>query len=84
MRPEFLNRIDEIVLFRRLDAEQLRDIARCCWTRPPPAARPGHRVELTDAAVDWIAEPATSRSTGPARCAGSSSARSTTASLSCW
>src|SRR6185437_2717678 len=26
MRPEFLNRIDEIVLFRKLDAEQLRDI----------------------------------------------------------
>jgi ATP-dependent Clp protease ATP-binding subunit ClpC len=28
MRPEFLNRIDEVVLFRKLDAEQLRQIVR--------------------------------------------------------
>lgn len=28
MRPEFINRIDEIVLFRKLDREQLRQIVR--------------------------------------------------------
>ncbi|MEY9853953.1 ATP-dependent Clp protease ATP-binding subunit ClpC [Leifsonia sp. EB41] len=57
MRPEFLNRIDEIVLFRKLDAEQLRDIVRLLLQAT--AARLAHRFigfEVTDAAVEWIAE----------------------------
>ncbi|WP_433862479.1 ATP-dependent Clp protease ATP-binding subunit [Streptomyces sp. L7] len=57
MRPEFLNRIDEIVLFRKLDAEQLRDIVRLLLQAT--AARLAHRVigfEVTDAAVEWIAD----------------------------
>ncbi|MFE4470476.1 ATP-dependent Clp protease ATP-binding subunit [Leifsonia sp. NPDC056824] len=57
MRPEFLNRIDEIVLFRKLDAEQLRDIVRLLLQAT--AARLAHRsigFEVTEAAVTWIAE----------------------------
>jgi len=57
MRPEFLNRIDEIVLFRKLDAEQLRDIVRLLLTAT--SARLGARsigFEATDAAVEWIAD----------------------------
>jgi len=57
MRPEFLNRIDEIVLFRKLDAEQLRDIVRLLLDAT--AARLSARdiaFEATDAAVAWIAD----------------------------
>ncbi len=57
MRPEFLNRIDEIVLFRKLDTEQLRDIVRLLLQAT--AARLAHRsigFEVTEAAVAWIAE----------------------------
>ena len=57
MRPEFLNRIDEIVLFRKLDAVQLRSIVRLLLTATSArlAAR-GIGFEATDAAVEWIAE----------------------------
>ncbi|WP_308116563.1 ATP-dependent Clp protease ATP-binding subunit [Leifsonia poae] len=57
MRPEFLNRIDEIVLFRKLDEGQLRDIVRMLLgaTAARLSAR-DIRLEQTDAAVKWIAE----------------------------
>ncbi|WP_348787029.1 ATP-dependent Clp protease ATP-binding subunit [Leifsonia sp. NPDC080035] len=57
MRPEFLNRIDEIVLFRKLDAVQLRSIVRLLLnaTSARLAAR-GIRFEATDAAIQWIAD----------------------------
>jgi ATP-dependent Clp protease ATP-binding subunit ClpC len=57
MRPEFLNRIDEIVLFRKLDREQLRDIVRLLLGAT--TARLGWRevgFEATDAAVQWLAD----------------------------
>ncbi|MGO4594523.1 ATP-dependent Clp protease ATP-binding subunit [Leifsonia sp. 2TAF2] len=57
MRPEFLNRIDEIVLFRKLDAEQLRDIVRLLLNAT--ASRLATRdiaFEVTDAAVAWVAD----------------------------
>jgi ATP-dependent Clp protease ATP-binding subunit ClpC len=57
MRPEFLNRIDEVVLFRKLDAEQLRQIVRLLLgqTEHRLAAQ---EIELvvSDEAIDWIAE----------------------------
>jgi ATP-dependent Clp protease ATP-binding subunit ClpC len=57
MRPEFLNRIDEIVLFRKLDKEQLRRIVRLMLgaTRARLAGREVS-IEVTDAAVDLLAE----------------------------
>ncbi|MEZ3159520.1 ATP-dependent Clp protease ATP-binding subunit [Microbacterium sp. BWT-B31] len=57
MRPEFLNRIDEIVLFRKLDREQLREIVRLMLGAT--AARLARRevtIEVTDAATEWLAE----------------------------
>ena len=57
-RPEFLNRIDEIIVFQRLDAEQLRRITELLLERDPRApARAGHRASRSPtAAVDWLAE----------------------------
>ncbi|MGZ3118681.1 ATP-dependent Clp protease ATP-binding subunit [Streptomyces sp. H62] len=56
-RPEFLNRIDEIVVFRQLSGEQLRQITSLLLeqTRRMVHAQ-GVTVEFTDAAVDWIAQ----------------------------
>ncbi|MEU7500285.1 ATP-dependent Clp protease ATP-binding subunit [Streptomyces griseofuscus] len=56
-RPEFLNRIDEIVVFRQLTTEQLRQITDLLLesTRRLLDGQ-GVAVEFTDAAVDWIAE----------------------------
>ena len=56
-RPEFLNRIDEIVVFRQLTTGQLRQITDLLLesTRRLLDGQ-GVAVEFTDAAVDWIAE----------------------------
>ena len=56
-RPEFLNRIDEIVTFGRLQPEQLRSITRMLLeqTRERLSAQ-DVAVEFTDDAVAWIAE----------------------------
>ncbi|GAB3559596.1 ATP-dependent Clp protease ATP-binding subunit [Spelaeicoccus albus] len=57
MRPEFINRIDEIVLFSKLDKAQLREIVRLqlqLTERRLHAQGFGLRVD--DSAVDWIAE----------------------------
>jgi ATP-dependent Clp protease ATP-binding subunit ClpC len=57
MRPEFLNRIDDIVMFRKLEKEQLRDIVRLLLERTSKrlAAREVS-LEVTDAAIDRLAE----------------------------
>ncbi|MGW7276823.1 ATP-dependent Clp protease ATP-binding subunit [Streptomyces sp. NPDC054844] len=56
-RPEFLNRIDEIVVFRQLSGEQLRQITSLLLeqTRRMVHAQ-GITADFTDAAVDWLAE----------------------------
>ncbi|MFH9657645.1 ATP-dependent Clp protease ATP-binding subunit [Streptomyces sp. NPDC017248] len=56
-RPEFLNRIDEIVVFRQLTGDQLRRITALLLedTRRLLDGQ-GVGVEFTDAAVDWLAE----------------------------
>ncbi|MDY7527353.1 ATP-dependent Clp protease ATP-binding subunit [Cryobacterium sp. 10C2] len=56
MRPEFLNRLDEIVLFRKLDAPQLHDIVRMllAGTRTRLAAQ-GFALTVSEDAIDWIA-----------------------------
>jgi ATP-dependent Clp protease ATP-binding subunit ClpC len=54
-RPEFLNRIDEIVVFRQLTAEQLRLITDLLLERTRRLLHAqGISVEFTDAAVDWL------------------------------
>ncbi|MFK4105424.1 ATP-dependent Clp protease ATP-binding subunit [Streptomyces sp. NPDC019531] len=56
-RPEFLNRIDEVVVFRQLTGEQLREITKLLLesTRRLLQAQ-GVTVTFTDSAVDWLAE----------------------------
>jgi ATP-dependent Clp protease ATP-binding subunit ClpC len=56
-RPEFLNRIDEIVVFQQLESEQLQQITRLLLdeTRRRLSAQ-DIAVTFTDEAVAWIAE----------------------------
>ncbi|MET0886798.1 MAG: ATP-dependent Clp protease ATP-binding subunit, partial [Mycetocola sp.] len=56
MRPEFLNRIDEVVLFRKLDQSQLHDIVRLLLERTASRlTAQGVEFSVSDEAVDWIA-----------------------------
>jgi ATP-dependent Clp protease ATP-binding subunit ClpC len=56
-RPEFLNRIDEVVIFRELDQAELRQITMLLLeeTRRRLHAQ-NVQVDFAPAAVDWIAE----------------------------
>ncbi|HET6530825.1 MAG TPA: ATP-dependent Clp protease ATP-binding subunit [Actinoplanes sp.] len=57
LRPEFINRIDEIIVFRQLEIGQLRQITEMLLeeTRRRLHAQ-DVRIEVTPAAVDWLAE----------------------------
>ncbi|MEV0848674.1 ATP-dependent Clp protease ATP-binding subunit [Streptomyces sp. NPDC049954] len=56
-RPEFLNRIDEIVIFRQLDDRQLRQITDMMLDETRRGLRSQDvDVTFTPAAVDWIAQ----------------------------
>ncbi|MEV7890832.1 ATP-dependent Clp protease ATP-binding subunit [Streptomyces sp. NPDC002817] len=56
-RPEFLNRIDEIVVFRQLTQEQLRRITNLLLDRTRRMLHAqGITVDFTDTAVDWLAQ----------------------------
>jgi ATP-dependent Clp protease ATP-binding subunit ClpC len=56
-RPEFLNRIDEIIVFERLTAEQLREVVRkMLRDLSARLAERGITFELSDAAADWLVE----------------------------
>jgi ATP-dependent Clp protease ATP-binding subunit ClpC len=56
LRPEFINRIDEIIIFRQLETEQLRRITELMLgeTRRRLHAQ-DVTIEITTAAVDWLA-----------------------------
>ncbi|RRQ27450.1 ATP-dependent Clp protease ATP-binding subunit [Rhodococcus sp. Eu-32] len=56
MRPEFLNRIDEIVVFRKLDTDQLHRITDLMLeeSRERLSAK-GIEITFSDSAVDWLA-----------------------------
>ena len=56
-RPEFLNRIDEIIVFRQLDqTAAAADHRAAAGGDPAPAARQDVTVEFTPSRVDWLAE----------------------------
>ncbi|MEU6682356.1 ATP-dependent Clp protease ATP-binding subunit [Streptomyces sp. NPDC046832] len=56
-RPEFLNRIDEIVVFRQLTTEELRRITNLLLDRTRSLVRDkGVTVTFTDRAVEWLAD----------------------------
>ncbi len=57
LRPEFINRIDEIIIFRALTKEQIADIANLLLDRTKRRLRAQDiEVEFTEAAVEFIAE----------------------------
>ncbi|HEY4413141.1 MAG TPA: AAA family ATPase, partial [Gaiellaceae bacterium] len=56
-RPEFINRIDEIIIFRSLTTEQIADITRLLLDRLARRLRAQHiEVEFTEEAVAFLAE----------------------------
>jgi ATP-dependent Clp protease ATP-binding subunit ClpC len=57
LRPEFINRIDEIIVFRQLETDQLRKITEMMLeeTRRRLHAQ-DVTIELTTAAIDWLAD----------------------------
>ena len=56
-RPEFINRIDEIIVFQALTKEQLKQITRLMLDRVARRLRAQHiEVEFTDEAVEHLAE----------------------------
>ncbi|OII13984.1 ATP-dependent Clp protease ATP-binding subunit [Curtobacterium sp. MCBA15_008] len=57
MRPEFINRIDDIVLFRKLDPSQLHAIVSLLLQDTTlRLMAQGMELSVSDAAVDWLAE----------------------------
>lgn len=57
LRPEFVNRVDEIVMFRPLTIEQVRDIVRMQFGRVAQMLEEkGIAGELTERAAEWLAE----------------------------
>ncbi|MEV6793279.1 ATP-dependent Clp protease ATP-binding subunit [Streptomyces sp. NPDC051320] len=56
-RPEFLNRLDEVIVFRRLTEDQLREITRLLLegTRRRLHAQ-NVTIDFDPQAIDWIAE----------------------------
>ncbi|WP_410557277.1 ATP-dependent Clp protease ATP-binding subunit [Actinomadura fulvescens] len=57
LRPELLNRIDEVIIFTRLDRDQLREIVDLLLARTRQRlAGQDVAMEVTDEAKDWLAE----------------------------
>src|SRR3954449_5279494 len=55
-RPEFINRIDEIIVFRALDDQQLTEITRLLLDKLARRLRAQHiEVEFTEGAVELLA-----------------------------
>jgi ATP-dependent Clp protease ATP-binding subunit ClpC len=56
-RPEFLNRIDEVVLFRALDRAELRSITQLMLAQTAQRLEAqGITLQVSDAALGWLAD----------------------------
>ena len=56
MRPEFLNRIDEIITFQQLSEQEIAQVVRLQLNRVQQMLEPqGIRLEATDHAIKWLA-----------------------------
>ena len=56
MRPEFLNRIDEIITFQQLSEQEIEQVVRLQLGRVQKMLEPqGFRLEVSDHAVRWLA-----------------------------
>ena len=57
MRPEFLNRIDEIITFTPLRKDEIAQVVRLQLSRVQKMLEPqGFTLEVTPQAVDWLAQ----------------------------
>ena len=57
MRPEFLNRIDEIITFQQLTQQQIADVVRLQMKKVTDMLEPqGIRLECTPQAIDYLAK----------------------------
>ena len=56
MRPEFLNRIDEIITFQQLSEDEIAQVVRLQLARVEKMLEPqGFKLEVTDHAIKWLA-----------------------------
>ena len=56
MRPEFLNRIDEIITFQQLTEEEIAQVVRLQINRVQKMLEPqGFHLEVTEHAIHWLA-----------------------------
>ena len=57
IRPEFLNRIDELIMFTPLNREELRDIVKLQFRNLQETLKEmGIQIEATEDALDWLAQ----------------------------
>ncbi|GGC71144.1 chaperone protein ClpB [Pedobacter quisquiliarum] len=57
IRPEFLNRIDELIMFTPLNREEIRGIVTLQFRHVQETLKDmGVEIEATDEALDWLAE----------------------------
>ncbi|WP_184542942.1 ATP-dependent chaperone ClpB [Mucilaginibacter sp. FT3.2] len=57
IRPEFLNRIDEIIMFTPLSRSEIHDIVKLQFAQVQQTlAEMGISMEATDEALDWLAQ----------------------------
>ena len=57
IRPEFLNRVDEIVMFTPLTRDEVRDIVKLqIGSVAKMLAQNGVKLYVSERAVDWLAE----------------------------
>lgn len=57
IRPEFLNRVDEIIMFAPLTRDEIKDIVKIQITQiTNMLLNNGIALSVTDAAIDWLAQ----------------------------
>jgi ATP-dependent Clp protease ATP-binding subunit ClpB len=57
IRPEFLNRVDEIIMFTPLNRDQIKQIVLLQFERiKQMLAQNGVSIDITDSAVEWITD----------------------------
>jgi ATP-dependent Clp protease ATP-binding subunit ClpB len=57
IRPEFLNRIDEVIMFEPLSREHIHEIVKIQMTSITKQLKEsGFEIEITEDAIDWLAQ----------------------------
>jgi ATP-dependent Clp protease ATP-binding subunit ClpB len=57
LKPEFLNRVDEIVLFKPLTISQIKDIVKIQITNISKILENNNlKLEVSDSAIDWLSK----------------------------